>query len=65
MSTPSENQPHVVFPRDRVLGSVEIFPTYAAAFAHWRTHHHYSRPYVIHTLGRRCTPAAEIVDVNE
>ncbi len=63
--TESENRPHVVFPHDRVLGSVEMFPTYAGAFEHWKKRHHFERPYRIATLGRECTPAAEIVDVNE
>lgn len=65
MSSESENRPHVVVPSDMILGSVELFPTYAGAYAHWKTVHHFAMPYKIVTLGRECTPAAEIVDVNE
>jgi hypothetical protein len=61
----SEDQPHFVYPKDRVLGSVEMFPDYVSAFHHWRIRHAWDRPYTIATLGRECTPAAAIVDVNE
>lgn len=64
-NAPSEDKPHIVYPESRVLGTVEMFPTYASAFAYWRTVHTWQRPYCIATLGRHCTPAAEIVDVSE
>lgn len=62
--TPSEDRPHVVYAHDNPQDA-RVFGTYAEAFAYWRTAHNFNYPYEIVTLGRRCTPAAEIVDVSE
>lgn len=63
--TPSENRPHLVKPKDRILGEVLLFPTYRDAWDHWCTVHRWDNPYSIVTLGRECSPAAPVVDVNE
>jgi hypothetical protein len=66
ISDSAEKKPHIVFPKGSVLyGSVKLFPTYLDAFSYWLNVHTWQNPYVIHTVGRECTVAAEVVNVNE
>ena len=64
MTAESEARPHVVYAQQNPKDA-EIFATYALAHAYWKVAHNWNYPYEIVTLGRRCTPAAEVVDVSE
>jgi hypothetical protein len=65
----TENQPHVVYPKDwRDMVDCEvglIAPDYASAHAIWRQYHTLAAPYLISPLGRVIDPATPIIDVNE
>jgi hypothetical protein len=63
---PSELKPHVVYPAEREHGLVSMFPNYKAAHDFWKLKHDVLRhPYKIAVLGRECTAAAPVIDVNE
>ena len=64
MKSESEERPHVVYARANPKDA-EIFATYELAHRYWNVMNNWNYPYEIVTLGRRCTPAAEIVDVSE
>lgn len=64
--TPSENRPHRVCRKGLTVHG-PVFPTFQAAWKHWRTVHTWQAPFVIVTVetGRVITPETPIVDVNE
>ena len=63
---PSEEKSHIVYPAVREHGLVSMFPNYKLAFEFWKLKHDILKhPYKIAVVGRECTVAAEVVDVNE
>jgi hypothetical protein len=62
----TEDKPHIVFEKDRVLGAAHMFPSYRDAHAYWQTvHHTINRPFVIATLGRVIDPSTPVIDPSE
>ena len=63
---PSEQKPHIVYPAGRSCGLVTMFETYKLAHDFWVLKHNALKsPYKIATLGRECTAADPVIDVNE
>lgn len=61
----TENQPHVVYPKDGLDFAI-LCASYKNAHEMWKQRHTWERPWMIMTLlGRVIDPSAEIVDVNE
>jgi hypothetical protein len=60
----TENQPHVVYPKDMSKAMV-LCANYAEAYRAWEARHTPKHPWLIATLGRVIDPATPIIDCNE